>query len=194
MFSFRQIFRHGTRLVLAKEPPNFRQILVFPREAFDVNRHERIFVRSKTNLCEAPQETEEQNVTKKVLGKVEGKLKVIFTCKKCNYRNGKIISKIAYEKGLVIIRCDGCKNNHLIADNLGWFEDLKNKNNIEKLLAARGETVRKVQNDVDGYIEVVANEEYELLEHNKRWKQNLVEEEKSEVRVQYKKVGTPEEK
>ncbi|CAK9807904.1 DNL-type zinc finger protein [Anthophora quadrimaculata] len=194
MFSFRQIFRQGTRLALAKEPSNFRQIPVFPRETFNVNRYERVFVRSKTNLCEAPQETKEQDVTKKVLGKLEGKMKVMFTCKKCNYRNGKIISKIAYEKGLVIIRCDGCKNNHLIADNLGWFEDLKNKNNIEKLLAARGETVRKVQNDVDGYIEVVANEEYELLEHNKRWERNLVEEEKSEVRVQYKKVGTPEEK
>ncbi|CAK9795145.1 DNL-type zinc finger protein [Anthophora plagiata] len=194
MFSFRQIFRHGTRLALAKEPPNFRQIPAFPRETFNVNRYERVFVRSKTNLCEAPQETKEPDVTKKVLGKVERKIKVIFTCKKCNYRNGKIISKMAYEKGLVIIRCDGCKNNHLIADNLGWFEDLKNKNNIEKLLAARGETVRKVQNDVDGYIEVVAKEEYELLEHNKRWERNLVEEKESEMRVQYEKVGTPEEK
>ncbi|CAK9824583.1 DNL-type zinc finger protein [Anthophora retusa] len=192
MFSFRQLFRQGTRLALAKEPLNFRQIPVFPRETFDINRYEHVFINKKTNLYEAPEE--EQNETKKVLGKLERKMKVIFTCKKCNYRNGKIISKIAYEKGLVIIRCGGCKNNHLIADNLGWFEELRNTNNIEKLLAAKGETVRKVQNDVDGYIEVVANEEYKLLEHNKHLKPNLVEEEKSEVRVQYKKVGTPEEK
>ncbi|KOC62656.1 DNL-type zinc finger protein [Habropoda laboriosa] len=193
MFSLRQILRCGTRLAFAKEPIKLHQIAIIRKEKFNVNRYERAFVHTGTNLCEAPQESNNEQDKKKVLGKVEGKIKVMFTCKKCNYRNGKIISKIAYEKGVVIIRCDGCKNNHLIADNLGWFAELRNKNNIEKLMAAKGETVRKVQNDIDGYIEIVAKAENDLIQHNKGWKQDLSDEQIDEPRVQYKKVGTPEE-
>ena len=32
----------------------------------------------------------------------------------CNTRNVKVISKLSYTKGVVIVKCDGCKNNHLI--------------------------------------------------------------------------------
>lgn len=82
------------------------------------------------------------------LGKIEsGKFLIAFTCKKCNTRNTKTISKIAYNKGVVIIECDGCKNNHLIADNLGWFSDLEGKRNVEEILAEKGETVKKFVSD-----------------------------------------------
>jgi mitochondrial protein import protein ZIM17 len=29
----------------------------------------------------------------------------------------------AYNEGLVIVRCYGCDNHHLIADRLNWFEE-----------------------------------------------------------------------
>lgn len=88
----------------------------------------------------------------KVLAKIEPKLQLIFNCKKCNTQNNKIISKLAYQKGVVIIRCDGCKNNHLIADNLGWFSELGKHINIEKILAAKGESVRKIQYNPEGFL------------------------------------------
>lgn len=53
----------------------------------------------------------------------------------------KIISKGSYEKGIVVVRCDCCDKQHLIADNLGWFGD---KTNIEAILAERGEEVQRM--------------------------------------------------
>lgn len=58
------------------------------------------------------------------LGQLHTKLQLIYTCKVCQARNLKSISKIAYKTGVVIVRCDGCSNNHLIADNLGWFSGM----------------------------------------------------------------------
>lgn len=67
-------------------------------------------------------------------------LAMIFTCKVCETRSIKTVCRESYEKGVVVARCGGCKNLHLIADRLGWFGE---PGSIEDLLAARGEEVRK---------------------------------------------------
>ena len=78
------------------------------------------------------------------IGQVEpAKMFLSYTCKVCNTKNSKIISKQAYTKGVVIVRCEGCDNLHLIADNLGWWPDLEGKTNIEQILAEKGETVNR---------------------------------------------------
>lgn len=63
----------------------------------------------------------------------------------CETRAAKTISKHAYYSGVVLVRCPGCENLHLVADRLGWFED--ESTDVESLLKQRGESVRFVTSD-----------------------------------------------
>ncbi|GFZ14738.1 Zim17-type zinc finger protein [Actinidia rufa] len=67
-------------------------------------------------------------------------LAMVFTCKVCETRSIKTMCRESYEKGVVVARCGGCNNLHLIADHLGWFGE---PGSVEDLLSARGEEVRK---------------------------------------------------
>jgi DNL zinc finger len=83
-----------------------------------------------------------------------------FTCKVCDHRQYKKMSKHAYNHGVVLIKCDGCKSNHLIADHLGWYEHGKPAGTIEDILKAKGESVQRME--VDGMTEYVPKEIDEL--------------------------------
>lgn len=103
---------------------------------------------------------------KQQLGQIKSKLKLAFTCKKCSTRSTKIISKLAYEKGVVIVTCEGCKNNHLIADNLGWFAEWQGIRNIETCLRKKGENVIRLRNDAEGYLEAVPEDVLQKAKDN----------------------------
>ena len=77
-------------------------------------------------------------------------LAIIYTCKVCNTRSAKKFTERAYRHGVVLVRCPGCENLHLIADRLGMFEDKGEDGkgwDVEKALAEAGGRVLAVTRD-----------------------------------------------
>jgi hypothetical protein len=103
-------------------------------------------------------------------GEESKRMGIQFRCKTCEQTLHKTFTRQSYEHGVVIIRCDSCSNLHLIADNLGWFNDItqdgkfkytfflfnkyKTKRllflnlfyrNVAQILQAKGETIHRVK-------------------------------------------------
>lgn len=113
----------------------------------DAERHETCNLKTGSNSVSAlasPNSNENSAVSYSAISNLKisprHDLAMMFTCKVCETRNMKTMCRESYEKGVVVARCGGCDNLHLIADHLGWFGE---PGSVEELLAARGEEVRK---------------------------------------------------
>jgi len=100
------------------------------------------------------------NTSTPLLEQMEPKLSLTFTCtvSDCGERSTHQFTKRAYQKGVVLVQCPGCKNRHLIADHLGWFKESTQDGKlrtIEDLLKAKGEKVRRGRLDLDGTVEYI---------------------------------------
>jgi mitochondrial protein import protein ZIM17 len=71
----------------------------------------------------------------------------MFTCEVCKTKSVRSISKQAYHQGVVLVRCEGCDKIHLMADNLGWFED--KPVNVEELMRRKNKPMLKITNNVE---------------------------------------------
>ena len=76
---------------------------------------------------------------------VDRKFTLQYTCKKCETRNTHKVSRIAYNKGVVICVCKGCMAQHLISDHLG-FTNLQMDGNLEDYF--ENDEVKRVNEDV----------------------------------------------
>lgn len=79
-----------------------------------------------------------------------------------------MFTKKAYHHGVVIVRCESCDSLHLMADNLGWFED--GGVNIEELMRRKGQEVRKIK--ADGLFQFAAEELNKLEQKEEENKNN----------------------
>ncbi|XP_020581131.1 DNL-type zinc finger protein isoform X2 [Phalaenopsis equestris] len=131
---FTSIFSHNRRLLL-----NSRAVRSIQVQAEQSDRHDDESQDSKPTRNDSQSPTN-YTATSNLKTSARHDLAMIFTCKVCETRSVKTMCRESYEKGVVVARCGGCNNLHLIADHLGWFGE---SGNVEDLLAARGEEVRK---------------------------------------------------
>ena len=132
-----------------------------------VEKHKKTMNENSKNMSSDSIKNESEKVP---LGELKNrKLALGFTCKVCSTRNTKLISKQAYEKGVVLVKCEGCDNHHLIADNLGWWEEYGGQgiHNIEAILSAKGESIRRIANESENAAISELTEQLELVPKDK---------------------------
>lgn len=172
MLGLRQVVRLSLKVaagssinVTASFPQRYPESLY--RFAANTHAFRRFTTENNLKLDDNKIDNDLKTPTKHYLGKIEQRLAIQFVCKKCQTKNSKTMTKLAYEKGVVIIRCDGCQNNHLIADNLGWFGSNSKKRNIEKIMAMNGEKVKRLNAYGNEIFEVVEKELLSEIKLNK---------------------------
>lgn len=94
----------------------------YNRELFAQPKYSTIISRQFRNYSTDSQDDKGQSI-----GAVSPQMCIVYTCKHCKTRSTRLFSKHSYNHGIVIVQCPGCERNHLIADNLGWFDHVQHR-------------------------------------------------------------------
>lgn len=129
--------------------------------------------KSDENFPKTISEASQEVVREFIDNNIDEVLCLAYSCNVCNTRNSKNISKMAYLKGVVIVRCDKCQSTHLVTDHDKWIDDVDGKKNVEDILAAKGEKAEKIQ-------EVSMQEFFGIKDETPANEKNKVEAEKNE--------------
>lgn len=121
--------------------PIFVNQSAFRSDSLSANHISRYITNSQSASRFYCASSNQQALPDSVDNKGQRRFLLAFTCRVCDQRVEKTISRQAYCHGVVLVECDGCRNRHLIADRLGWFSD--QSVDVESLLAARGEHVQR---------------------------------------------------
>eukprot|EP01122_Echinamoeba_exundans_P000251 TRINITY_DN10225_c0_g1_i1.p1 TRINITY_DN10225_c0_g1~~TRINITY_DN10225_c0_g1_i1.p1 ORF type:complete len:219 (-),score=22.36 TRINITY_DN10225_c0_g1_i1:25-681(-) len=126
---------------------------------------------SSSNIDNSSVESQQpSSAQKNVIGRITEPYKtLVFTCKVCNTRSARTFSSRSYNEGVVVVKCDGCGNNHLIADNLGWFRD--ERINAAVLAREQGEELKELK--VEDLMDVPEDVRVKVLEAHYRRSQYL---------------------
>ncbi|KAJ1558029.1 hypothetical protein HK096_003946, partial [Nowakowskiella sp. JEL0078] len=99
---------------------------------------------SSTTIDQTPEKISQSLSDAKQGISTEPRMLIACTCNVCKTRLYKGMSKKAYQKGVVIIRCDGCQSLHLIADHLGWFDSQSPPGTLEDIMNKKGEKIKRL--------------------------------------------------
>mmetsp|Transcript_25484 Transcript_25484/g.36524 ORF Transcript_25484/g.36524 Transcript_25484/m.36524 type:complete len:262 (+) Transcript_25484:1-786(+) len=133
--------------------------------AISLEEKEVVVSQNDIDIIDAAVSSSEPQQTNDPLASIPGaqkggkKLAIVYTCGVCETRTAQKFTEQAYLHGVVICRCPGCDNLHLIADRLGYFEDPDGGGwDIQKFLLKekRGEEFTTVTDD-NQLIEIVKN-------------------------------------
>ncbi|BBN11607.1 mitochondrial protein import protein ZIM17 [Marchantia polymorpha subsp. ruderalis] len=146
-----------------------------------------VFVRAAPVNASAPGEAETSSGKKKKGKKGTGqhgkdssekpKIKersVIFECQECLAMCVKRVQEEHLDRGVVIVRCMGCRSPTLVADNLGLFEE---EGSMQKFLSERG--VDLVHGAENSY-ELLAEDLVKMAEMDEQRKQQEQEQQQQQ--------------
>eukprot|EP00056_Hartaetosiga_gracilis_P014478 m.240677 g.240677 ORF g.240677 m.240677 type:complete len:235 (+) comp15742_c0_seq1:41-745(+) len=150
----------------------FQSTLSFPR--FDERwkqQRRHMSVSSKEGSSNNDGDSSSGSKENEPLGSVDPQYAMIYTCNVCDTRSSQTFSKKAYHEGVVIVTCPGCKNNHLVADHLNWFDHIEGRT-IEEILASKGEAVSKIGGANEGGVTQISLDDLNLLSNTTSNKTN----------------------
>lgn len=124
----------------AEKIQDFNQLILNDSSVNEIIDLEKCKDKFPKSISEASQELQRE-----FSENIDEELCLTYTCNVCSTRNSKSISKLAYLKGVVIVRCHQCQATQFVADNDKWIDDVDGKKNVEDILAEKGEKAEKIQ-------------------------------------------------